>query len=132
VGKKSEILKQVVDGTFIRGGHQVVKARSYARKTPDWANSDVKVREFITRAFPKLSDDPRQQEAARRWVQVVQLYFRVGYTNTQTAEEMGLTIGQVRRTIQSLQRAAEGLWAKGTGKHGVRPRGRPRIKKVPR
>lgn len=129
MSKKSDILKRTVGDGYL-GGYQIVKARRQERKTPDWVNNDAKIREFVTRAFPKLSDNVKQKEAARRWVQVVYLYFRMGYTDTQTSEEMHLTLGQVRGIIRSLRRAAKGLWAKGTGKHGVRPRGRPVVKKV--
>jgi hypothetical protein len=128
MSRKSDILRRVVDGTFVGGGHQIVKARRQERKTPDWANNDGKIREFVTRAFPKLSTNTRQQEGARRWVRVVYLYFRMGYTYTQTAEEMNLTSGQIRGIIQSLKRAANGLWAKGTKRHGIRPSGRPKKK----
>jgi hypothetical protein len=128
MSKKSDILRRVVDGTFVGGGHQVVKARRQERKTPEWANNDGKIREFVTRAFPKLFTSARQQEGARRWVRVVYLYFRMGYTETQTAEEMGLTLSQAKGIIISLRRAAKGLWAKGTGKHGVRRVGRPTVK----
>jgi hypothetical protein len=126
MSKKSDILRRVVgDTSFIYGGYQVGKARTYNKRIPAWANNDVKITQFITRAFPKLSTNTRQQELARRWARVVHLYFRMGYTNTQIAKEMNLTPGQVRRTVQSLQRAAKGLWSDGAGKHGVRRRGRP-------
>jgi hypothetical protein len=131
MSKKSDILRRVVDGTFVGGGHQVVKARRQERKTPEWANNDGKIREFVTRAFPKLSTSARQQEGARRWVRVVYLYFRMGYTYTQTAEEMNLTSGQVLGILRNLRRAAKGLWANGAGKHGLRRPGRPIVKKVP-
>ncbi len=126
MSKKSDILKRVVDDGFVRGGHQVVKARRYERKTPAWANNDAKITKFVTRAFPKLSTNSHQQESARRWVRVVYLYFRMGYTGSQVAEEMSLTSYQVNSIVRSLRRAADGLWASGAGKHGVRPRGRPR------
>ena len=128
MSKRSNILKQTI-GDF--GGYQVVKARRQERKNPDWVNNDAKIKGFIIRAFPKLDTDPRQVEAARRWVRVVYLYFRMGYTNTQTAEEMNLTLDQVGSIIRSLRRAAVNRWANGDGRHGVRPPGRPAVKKVP-
>ena len=101
-----------------------MKARRQERKTPDWANNDGKIREFVTRAFPKLSTNTRQQEGARRWVRVVYLYFRMGYTYTQTAEEMNLTPNQVVGIIRNIRRAAMGRRANGTGLHGGYNQGR--------
>ena len=50
-------LKDVLDGndTYVSGGHQIVKARTYKRIVPAWALSDKKVRQLLLRSFPNFA-----------------------------------------------------------------------------
>jgi hypothetical protein len=100
VSKRTNILKRAVGDA---GGYQIVKARRQERKNPDWVNSDAKIKGFIIRAFPNLDTDSYQAEVAGRLVRVLYLYFRIGYTNTQIAEETGLKLVKVDSIIRRIR-----------------------------
>lgn len=110
---------------FISGGHQLVQARSYKRQMPDWAKSQSSIRKLLLRSFPKLETSPRQRSAASRWAMVINLYFTMGYTRSQIAEEMGTSEIRIIGVLRSITRASRGQSANGTGVLG-RKRGRPR------
>src|SRR5271157_4589288 len=105
--------------------HQFVQARSNKRTTPDWAMNNTRVREILLRSFPHLKKDVRQRNAAARWMWVIQLYYRLGYTYVQVAEEIGSSPVKVKNIIRSIKRVARGQSANGSGLLG-RKRGRPR------
>ncbi len=110
-------LRKVMDSTetFV-GGHQIVHARTYKRQIPEWVLSDRKIREVVLRAFPNMVTSPRQRESALRWVSVIHLYYRMGYTRSQIAEEIGSTSLKVHNMIRAISRVSKGLRANGTGK----------------
>jgi hypothetical protein len=110
-------LRNVMDGgEQFMGGHGIVKARTYKRKVPEWTKSDKAIRKVILRAFPGLASDPEQRKAASRWANVINLYFRLGYTRSQIAEEIGSSSSKVHGVIRSILRVSKGLRANGTGK----------------
>jgi len=127
MSKRTKKLRSQIDDSFVSGGHQIVKARQYTRKTPEWVNSEIKIRALLLRVFPKLHTEPKQRERAARWGRIIQLYFRTGYTHTQVAHEMRLTADQVRSTIRAIRRAAAGQRADGSGPRSGK-RGRPKRK----
>lgn len=110
-------LHNVMDGSegFI-SGHGIVKARTYKRNVPKWALSDSSIRKVVLRAFPRMATDPRQRDAAARWAAVIHLYFRMGYTRSQIAEEIGSSTQKVHGVIRSILRVSKGLRADGNGK----------------
>ncbi len=122
--RKSKQLRRSFDSkdAFVSGGHQVVQARSNKRLIPDWAMSDTRVREILLRSFPNLKTNVRQRNAAARWMWIIQLYYRLGYTYTQVAEEIGSNPEKVRCVLKSVRRVAIGRRADGrgllTGKRG--------------
>lgn len=120
-------LRQQIDqnDTFSLGGHRIVHARTHKRKVPLWALNDTKVQALLLRSFPKLHTDARQQEAAGRWAAIIHLYFRMKYTRSQVAEEIGSTVIKVRDVLRSILRVSKGLRANGTGVLGA-PKGRPK------
>lgn len=108
-------------------GHQIIKPRSDDKKSvPDWALDDKKVREVVLRSFPKYGTNARQRKGAARWIRVIHLYFRMGMTRGQVAEEMGVTPVVVKSIVQAIRSVAAGRRADRTGKLGSVPRGRPR------
>lgn len=110
-------LRETLDGndSFMRGGHQIVSARTYDRKCPLWAKSDKEIQKLLLRAFPNLATTPAHRESSRRWVAVINLYFRLGYTRSQVAQEMGSTKAKVHSLIRSINRTQKGLRTDGSG-----------------
>jgi len=98
-----------------QGQYGVVKARTYKRKVPAWTVNDKEVQKVLLRAFPKLATDDRQRESAGRWTMVVHLYFRLGYTRGQIAEELDTTTERVKGYIRSIYRVSKGYRADGKG-----------------
>lgn len=121
-------LRTVFDGSdsFMTGGHQIIRprgaagerARPYAhRQRPAWTKSDEKIKALLLKSFPKLQTNVRQRKAAARWMRVIYLYHRTGFSKGQIAQELGESVGAVKMIIIRINRAAKGL----TG-----PRGRPK------
>ena len=100
---------------FMQGGHQIVHARTYKRKTPAWTINDKEVQKVLLRAFPKLATDDRQRDSAGRWTMVIHLYFRLGYTRGQIAAELDTTTERVKGYIRSIYRVSKGRRADGKG-----------------
>ncbi len=122
-------LRESFDGSdpFMTKGHQIIKIRKGWRKKqiPEWATSDKAIQKLVLRSFPKLKTNDKQRQAAGKWVHVINLYFRMGWTRGQAAEEMHLTPKQVKDLIQSIRRVAAGQRANGTGVLGAL-KGRPK------
>jgi hypothetical protein len=100
---------------FMTGGHQIVHARTYKRETPAWTVNGKEVQKVLLRAFPKLATDDRQRESAGRWNMVIHLYFRLGYTRGQIAEELDTTTERIKGVIRSIYRVSDGRRADGKG-----------------
>ena len=125
--RKNAQLRRVLDGNdgFISGGNQIVGARTYKRKTPKWVLDDKKIGILLLRSFPKLATNSSQREAAGRWAAIIHLYFRMGYTRNQVADEIGSTEEKIKSIIRSIRRVFKGLRANGSGKLSGK-RGRPK------
>jgi hypothetical protein len=110
------------------GGHQIIiPYEGRKRSVPEWVHDAAKIRELLIRAFPKMMTDARQRERAGRWARLIYLYFQANFSDSQVANEMGLTVGQVKKLLNSIRRVAAGKRANNGGKRGIRPRGRPRV-----
>ncbi len=111
-------LREIVDGgdPFMRSGHQILVERKHKRIVPDWARSDKEIRKLLLRSFPRLHTDKKQAAGAGRWTRVIQLYFRMGKTHGQIAEEMELGYNMVRMIIRATKWAAQGKRTDGSGK----------------
>lgn len=123
---RSSQLRKTVGGneTFFQG-HQTVGARTYAREAPEWTKNDAEIKKLLLKVFPKLATDSGQRASAARWASVIHLYYRLGYTRSQIAEEIGSTDVKIHGVIRSIARAYRGLRADGSGARSNR-RGRPR------
>jgi len=129
MSENSQLRRTVAGNETFMQGHQTVGARTYRRKIPTWVKSDVAIKNLLLKVFPKLASDSVQRASAARWVSVIHLYFRLGYTRTQIAEEIGSTDVKIHGVIRSINRAQKGLRADGSGIRSAK-RGRPR-KNVP-
>lgn len=104
--------------------HGVVKPRTYKKRIPLWAVNDSKIKELIQRSFPNWQSNPRMRDDAARWAAVIHLYFRVGYTRSQIAHEIGSTDCKISGIIRSIKRASLGLQGNGRGPRSTYGRGK--------
>jgi DNA-binding NarL/FixJ family response regulator len=74
---------------WIPQGFQVYTARRPRKNVPEWARSN---RSLMARIF---------QPAIRRY-NIAYLYWRVGWTAKEIAEELGQTVSSVKRVIERL------------------------------
>jgi hypothetical protein len=125
-----EQLRQHIDSNdpFMTRGHQIIKIRRGWRKkqVPEWATNDKSVQALVLRSFPKLKTDDKQRRRAGIWVRVINLYFRMGWTRGQIAEELGTTSEIIKYTIRRIRRVSEGKAADGLGPRVKVGSGRPK------
>lgn len=105
--------------------------RSRHNDIPDWATDDRKIRDFLLRSFPKLKTDLKQRIRAGRWLRVINLYFRMQWSHTQVAEEIGMLPKVVHGMIRGIRRSAQGRRVDGKGLSGLKPIGRPKNNSLP-
>lgn len=101
--------------------------RSEDRISSDWTDYNPKIRDLLLRSFPNLETNQLQRMRASRWCRVIYFYFRLRFTTSQIAEEMGLEELKIRRILRSIGQAASGRRANGLGPI-VGKKGRPRKK----
>ena|ERR1700688_3820541 len=112
------------------GGHQIVGPRKRKRQVPLWAQNTEKIKAILIRSFPKLKTDLKQRARAARWARIINLYFVLGWTFLQVAEELNMKSGNLHNMTVSIRRAANGLRTNGKGPFGGK-RGRPRKNSLP-
>jgi hypothetical protein len=126
MGKIHDQLRGIVDGNdSFMTGFQIGKPKQYRRKVPVWLNNNKQIQVILLSAFPKLGTDQRQRTMAARWANVVHYYFRLRYTDAQTAEELGIKVETVKNVLNRIRRAAGGRKANGSGARGGKY-GRPK------
>lgn len=96
------------------------------QNTPDWAFNNFYIQEFLLKAFPKLQEDKNQRKRAGRWARIIYLYYRLGFTSFQIAEEMIEEPHKIHSTIQKIINVTNGKTTHGTKRGGTKPRGRPK------
>jgi hypothetical protein len=94
---------------------QYKKARSYPKDVPRWVFNDAAIEIVLQRSFPKMRFNEKQRDAAARWAMIINLYYRLRYTASQVAEEMGTTECRVQSVVRAIQRAVRNRQA-GTNK----------------
>lgn len=131
MNKDFQQLRRVLGGNdpFTNHGHQIVVLRKRKRPVPEWVMSNVKIREVLLRAFPKLAINQRQRDRAARWARIIHLYFRLQWTHRQVADEIGQDADSVHNMINGIRRVAKNGRADNKGNRGVRKRGRPKKEK---
>jgi len=119
---------------FMAGGHQIIKSRTgRGRKKseiPLWARNDIALQAILLRSFPNLKTSSKQRARAARWVRVVQLYFRMGWTRGQVAAEMKVKPAIVKVIVERIRRVASGRRSRNNSLE-LSTRGRPRKNRVP-
>lgn len=121
MNKDRKKLRGKIDGSDgFMSGYGISKARTYLRKTPAWVLSNSETRKIISLAFPKVATDPRQRAMAGKWVQVIHLYYKLGYTRRQIAEDMGTTTRWVHDKLCVISRVSRGLTRRGKLRLGVK------------
>lgn len=130
MNKDFQQLRRVLGGNdpFTNQGHQIVTLRSRKRVIPDWARSNIRIREILLRSFPKLVINQKQRDRAARWARVIHLYFRLQWTSRQVADELDITPAAALSITRAITRVAAGNRANGTGKLGNNNKGRPKKK----
>jgi Sigma-70, region 4 len=108
-------------------GHQIITVRQgKKRSVPEWVSDDEKFKDFLLRVFPKMQEDEKQRLRAGRLTRIFYMHYRANLTYGDIAYELGITTKSVERTLHRIRSIAEGKWSNGKGKHGLRPRGRPK------
>ena len=101
------------DDTFLWGGHQIIKIRRNQHKRPEWSKHSTQIRGLILRSFPRLDEKSetglQQRERAGRWARIIQLYYVLGWTYSQVAEELGQPLRKTQKTIDRIRTASKGL-----------------------
>lgn len=103
---------------FLAGGHQIVKARTREKEIPAWANNNVETQKLLLRAFPKLRINNSQRKSAGRWGAVISMFYRMNWTYSQIAEELGTTPKAIERILYRIKGVAKGK----TKNHRGRPK----------
>jgi hypothetical protein len=109
-----EELRRLVGGELI-GGFQIKNIRRQEREVPPWASTNEGIRKVLLTAFPKLHFDKNHRKRAGRWAQVIQMHFLIGWTYTEVAAELNITLETIKSLIRSVNRASKGLRANGSG-----------------
>lgn len=118
---KNELLKLFPEEDLedIRGflsGFQIKHIRTgYEREVPEWAKTNEGIQKILLTAFPRLQTDIIQRKRAGRWAQVINLYFRKGWSRSEVAEAMGEKDLIVKMLVRSIGRVADGKRADGSG-----------------
>src|SRR5208337_3689713 len=118
---KSELLKLFPEEDLedIRGflsGFQIKHIRTgYEREVPEWAKKNEGIQKILLTAFPKLHTDVSQRKRAGRWAQVINLYFRQNWSQTEVSEALGENSNVIKMLVRSINWVAEGKRTDGSG-----------------
>jgi hypothetical protein len=101
-------LRKILDGNdgFMTGSRIGNLRRQRKRPVPEWAKDNRKIQTILLRSFPKLQTEARQRKAAARWARFIHLYFRLGYTYRQVAEELDISLKASQSLTRAITRAA--------------------------
>ena len=119
--KTNSQLRKILDNddTFLWSGHQIIKLRRHQHKRPEWSKHEDQIRGLIMRAFPRCNENSeiglRQRERAGRWARVIQLYYVMGYTYSQVAEELEQPLRRIHKVIDHIRMASKGRRANYSG-----------------
>lgn len=106
--------------SFMKGGHRIINSNRArvgpARKNADWSKSNKKVQSLLLRVFPKMGTNDAQRKRAGRWLRIIQLYFRSGYSYGDTAIEINEKKKFVQNVLYRINRALHGLPCDGRKK----------------
>jgi hypothetical protein len=124
-------LRKRMDGDEgFMSAHQIKKTRVHIgqKSTPSWATNDAEVRKILLGSFPKLVNNTKQRSAAARWSQAIVLVYRLGFSYSHAAAEMGITYLALESMLRNIRRAAKGLRSDTNKPRNGKP-GRPKSNK---
>jgi DNA-binding NarL/FixJ family response regulator len=119
-------IRKVVDSNEIFAvshGEEAPRRAHGLRKIPVWTKSDTEIRKILCRVFPKLAHNARQRKSAAHWLRIIYLYFRIGMTRGQVADELHISNSAVRTTLKRIRFASAGK-SRGYGHHPPAPYGK--------
>lgn len=116
-----QLRRKIDKGDRFMEAHEIKKTRGRDRESPEWTSNNIRVREVLLRAFPKLYVNQTQKKKAGRWVRVIFLYHRMRLPLQVVAKEMGMTKNALRMLNRSMNWVAQGLRADGSGKRSMTP-----------
>ena len=110
-------LRSVIDGRELGPtgvGFQIKEFRTgYTREVPEWARTNVGIQKVLLTAFPRLQTDKNQRKHAGRWAQVINMYFRQGWSAEEVAEELNQSRASVKMLVLGIDRTSRGLTVNG-------------------
>lgn len=104
-------LRKEVDGCEV-GAFQIEPTRhKEKRELPLGLETDEKIQKYLLKIFPKLRDDVKQRARAGRWIRVIQLFYKCGYSWQEVADEMNFPsanttkkiLFRIRKTLKGLE-----------------------------
>ena len=104
-------LRSAIDGRELGPtgvGFQIKNIRTEKRDVPEWARTNEGIQKLLLTAFPKLKINESQRKRAGRWAQVIQMYFRMGWTYSEIANELEVRPNIVLMIIRGVTYTAEG------------------------
>jgi hypothetical protein len=106
-----------VDGDKISQGmgFQIKNIRREDKQPQEWTRTKAGIQKVLLTAFPKLLIDAKQRKKAGRWAQFIQLYFQLGWTESEVAGELETKLSTVHSLRRNIVRASRGLRADGSG-----------------
>ncbi|HTQ97232.1 MAG TPA: hypothetical protein VMH89_10525 [Candidatus Acidoferrum sp.] len=97
-------------------GFQIRRFRTgYKKIPPPWARKNSDIAKLLLAAFPALFTSITQRKRAGKWAQIINLYYKVGWSSGQIAKELNVQRNAVRRMLISMSRVSRGLRANGSG-----------------
>jgi hypothetical protein len=88
---------------------QLIQVRRHDRAIPAWATNDSQIRALINKTFPKWQTLPSQRKVAGRWSLAINLYYKMSLSDTETADEMGISRNAAKCLLQRIRHEAEGM-----------------------
>ncbi|HTQ97233.1 MAG TPA: hypothetical protein VMH89_10530 [Candidatus Acidoferrum sp.] len=97
-------------------GFQIKRFRTgYRKNSPRWARAKIDIGKLLLRAFPKLATNASQRRRAGRWAQIINMWYLMGWSESEIAEELGMSVENVRFKLVCIDRVSKGFRANGSG-----------------
>jgi hypothetical protein len=117
-------LRKTIDGRELGPtgvGFQIKNIRTEKRDVPEWARTNEGIQKLLLTAFPKLKINDSQRKRAGRWAQVIQMYFRMGWTYSEVADALEEKPRVIEMVIRGITRTSEGKTWSGAPRKRIAP-----------
>lgn len=94
-------------------GFQIIEVELKNRELPEWAKTKEGIQKLLLTAFPKLHINQLQRQRAGRWAQVIELFYKKSWTESDVAQELNETVAAVRSILRGITRTAQGRTVRG-------------------